>query len=114
VIEGHARKSTDKKWGASLQLKCAYVYGITLRPDEQISAYKKFYEIFKDDPRRGYAKFMIASCMEKNLNYSRSGTVREYEDFIDEFQDDPVFQTLPDWRKHLDEADRAIERIKVN
>ncbi len=114
MIEEHAQKSEDKKWGASLQLKCAYIYGITLRTDEQINAYRKFYEVFKDDPHRGYAKFMVAFCMEKDLNFSRSGTVREYEDFIFEFQNDPAFQTLPDWRLYLEEADRAINRIKVN
>jgi hypothetical protein len=57
---------------------------------------------------------MIAVCMEKRQDSSKADTIAAYEEFIYEFQNDPAFQTLPDWEGYLNEAERAIDRLTFN
>ncbi len=112
--EDCAVENASEEWAADLMLQCAEVYGYTLRAESELACYRRFYEKFENSPRRGYAKYMIAACMEKDHDLSKLHTVQAYEDFIEEFQSDEAFQTLPDWQFYLDEADRAIQRLAVN
>jgi len=112
--EDHAVENRSEEWAADLMMRCAKVYAWTLRPGSELACYERMYAEFAESRWRGYAKFMIASCMEKDHDRSKQRTADAYEDFILEFQNDEKFQTLPEWQYYLDEADRAIQRLGVN
>jgi outer membrane protein assembly factor BamD (BamD/ComL family) len=111
-LEGMAEENSSEEWAASLQLKCAVAYRLTLRPEEELAAYQKFYKVFTAHPRRGYAKYMVAKCLHKAQERSRNEAVRAYEDFLYEFENDPNFQTLPEWREYVEDAYKSIRSIK--
>jgi outer membrane protein assembly factor BamD (BamD/ComL family) len=112
MFEGYAVENSTEEWAANMQLNCAKLYGITLRGEKEIEAYERFYKHFTTHPKRGYAKYMVAVCIERDIERSRGQAIRAYEDFLDEFEDDPVFQRLPDWQMYVQEAERAIFRIQ--
>lgn len=110
-LERLAVENVDKSWAPGLQLNCAWIYGMTLRRDEEREAYATFYSTFTTDPRRGYAKYMVAVCLDRDYRQSRRATVTAYNEFLDDFEDDPTFQTLPKWREYVNNAKEAVERL---
>jgi hypothetical protein len=110
-LERMAVDNSGKEWAPTLQLRCATTYGWTLRRDKQRQAYETFLRVFTADPRRGYAKYMIAVCMERDHSCSKVQTRDAYEDFLYEYENDAAFQTLPEWRHYVNEAERALDRL---
>jgi hypothetical protein len=105
-------RNSSKSWAGSLQLWCADGYAWTLRRDRERQAYETFYKEFTTDPRRGYAKFMMAACLDRGYQESKRAAAEAYEDFLEEFEDDELFHTLPDWQEYVRDAKRAIERLR--
>lgn len=112
-LENYAVNHAGREWAGSLQLDLAEAYGFTLRRAEQQAAFQRFLDNFPDRCERGYAKYMIAECMEKENRVSKRASLEAYEDFLDEYAEDPLFQTYPDWQYYVTEAERAIDRIKA-
>jgi len=106
MIENLACRSAPKEWAASLQLKCAQIYGVSLRSKKQLQALSRFLDTFPKHPRRGYARYMIAVCLERDLEVSGDVTIQAYGDFLDEFGDDP------NSREYVPEAEQAIRRLE--
>jgi hypothetical protein len=112
VMEDYAIRRSDREWAARMHIGLADVYGWTLQRKSQKAAYGRFLENFQNRPERGYAKYMLAWCMEREHEASRHGSKEAYEDFLDEYAEDPLFQTFPDWQYYVQEAERAIDRLK--
>ncbi len=113
-LEGKAVESAPEDWAASLQLKCASAYGLTLRRTQRRAALETFLKYFPRHPRCGYAKFMIAVSMEKDHEYSKRHAARAYQEFLDLYANDPVFRAQPDSQGYIDEAVRAVHRLPIN
>ena len=113
-MEGKAVASAPEEWGASLQLKCATAYGLTLRRTQRRAALVTFLKYWPKHPRCGYAKFMIAVTMEKDHEFSKRQASDAYQDFLDLYANDPVFRREPDSQEYIDEAVRAIQRLPIN
>ena len=113
-LEDTAVENAPKDWAASLQLKCASTYGLTLRRTQQREAFKTFLKYFPKHPRCGYAKFMIAVSMEKDHEFSKRQAAQAYQDFLDIYAMDPVFRAQPDSQEYINEAARAVQRLPIN
>lgn len=113
-VEGKALADAPGDWGASLQLKCATAYGMTLRSEERSAALKTFLKHWPKHPRCGYAKFQIAVIMEKDHDVSKRQAAEAYEEFLYQFAQDPVFRTQPDAQDMIQEAQRAVQRLPIN
>jgi hypothetical protein len=113
-MEDKAISGAPEPWAAKMQLRLAGIYGMTLRRRQQRGAFEKFLKYFPQHPRRGYAKYMIAVCMERDHDCSRVQTAQVYKDFLWEYADDPQFQTNPEWRELVEEAERAVRRLGYN
>jgi hypothetical protein len=113
-LEGVVQNNLDKPWAPTLQLRCAAAYGYTLQKDSERAAYETFYktEAFKSDPRRGYAKFMVALCLDRDFRNSRHAAANAYQDFLDEFEYDEIFHQYPEWQKYVQDARSAVERLR--
>lgn len=110
-FEQKAINGAPEEWAAKMQLRVAGIYGSTLRRTQQREAYMRFLQYFPQHPRRGYAHYMMAVCMERDLGCSRIQARQTYEDFLFTYADDPVFQTNPDWQELVQEAERAVRRL---
>ena len=110
-MEDYACARPHKTWAASLQLKCAWVYGITLRSTRQQAAYQRFYDTFPNHPRRGFSKYMLAVCLEKNINVARNVAQDAYWDFLDEFETDEIFAQDPESVELINAAKKAVDRL---
>ncbi len=113
-VEGKALADAPEDWGASLQLKCATAYGLTLRPEERRAALETFLKHWPQHPRRGYAKFQIAVIMEKDHEVSKRQAAEAYEEFLYQYANDPVFKIQPDAKAMIQEAQRAVKRLPLN
>ncbi|MHC4917651.1 MAG: hypothetical protein ACYTGB_19415 [Planctomycetota bacterium] len=113
-MEAKAISGAPEPWAADMQLRLASTYGLTLRRGKQRAAFEKFLKHFPNHPRRGYAKYMIAVCMERDHDCSRVQAAETYKEFLWEYAEDPQFQTNPDWRELVEEAERAVRRLGYN
>ncbi len=108
MLEDYALKHAPEDWAASLDMKVAGFYGITLRSEAQKGVCERFLQTFTTDRRRGYAKFCIARCIQKDPNTANHHILAAYEEFLNEYYDDPNSQ------EYVKEAERAIASIKNN
>jgi outer membrane protein assembly factor BamD (BamD/ComL family) len=81
-------------------------YGVTLRPGSQKRVCERFLETFTTHPKRGYAKYTIATCIERDLDKSRASARDAYYEFLEQYGQDPNSQ------EYVKEAERAILRLK--
>ena len=110
-IEKKAIANRQKPWAAKTMMNVARIYGLTLRKKQERKVYEDFLKYFKGHPLCGVAKYKIAVAIENDLQLSREMAVRAYEDFLDEYEDDPAFMTVEGYKDYIREAERAIDRI---
>lgn len=107
-LENMACRNAPSRWAASLQLKLAGIYGLTLRRQSQRNAYQRFVKSFPGHPRRGYAKYRIAVILDNDTDVTKDRTIQAYEDFLVEFENDP------NSAEYVPEAERALRRLRGN
>jgi hypothetical protein len=95
-------------WTASLDLGVADFYGVTLRAEKQKEVCERFLQTFTRHPRRGYAKFSIATCIERDTRAAKHHAQDAYQEFLDEYGDDP------NSREYVEEAQRILVRLRNN
>jgi hypothetical protein len=108
MLESLALSNAPSDWAASLDLGVADFYGISLRVDKQKEVCENFLRTFKEHPRRAYAAYTVATCVEREVGLPNSYGRKAYEDFIDEYDDDP------NAKEYIEEARRAIVRLRSN
>ena len=58
--------------------------------------------------KRGYAKFSIATCIERDTRAAKHHAQAAYQEFIDEYENDP------NSREYVEEAQRILVRLRNN
>jgi len=109
ILESIALNHAPAEWAASLDLRVADFYGMTLRSDNQKEVCEKFLATFPSHPRTWYAKYSIATCIERDLDASRPAARRAYEDFLNEYG------YVPEWNvpeEYVEKARKAVARLK--
>jgi hypothetical protein len=111
IALNHAQKQmasnqAPANWAASLDLGVADFYGVSLRVDKQKEVCERFLQTFKSHPRRGYAKFCIATCIERDTHAAKHHAIEAYEEFVGEYADDA------NSREYVEEAQRILVRLK--
>jgi hypothetical protein len=111
ILEGIAVDHAPADWAASLDLGVADFYGVSLRPGKQKEVCEAFLQAFPSHPRRCYAKFSIATCVERDIELGKHHARAAYEEFIDEYDVEPKTE---EQKELVDEANRAIVRLRNN
>jgi hypothetical protein len=111
ILSSIACRNAPSGWAASLQLGVADFYSVSLRLDEAKESYDKFYDTFKTHPRRYYAKYRAAMCLEKNVDAPRNAAIEAYQAFIEEFGGEA--NPSEELKELLQKAEKSISVLKV-
>ena len=107
MLEDFALSHAPADWAASLDLKVAAFYGASLRADKQKEVYENFVATFTQHPKRGYAAYRSATCVERQVGLTDSHSIAAYQEFIDKYGDDP------NSTEYVEEALKAIKHLQT-
>ncbi|MFH1226613.1 MAG: tetratricopeptide repeat protein [Planctomycetota bacterium] len=91
IMEDYAGKNKDQVWAPDWLMRLGRVYRWTFREERGIVIYKNFMERYPTHSRYPEAKWLLAYCLEQNLQNKEAA--RQYEEYADWYPDRPDAET---------------------